>query len=559
VLQDLAAAGLLVTQEKHTYALGHCDRCKTIVEPLLSSQWFVKISSLATPAIEAVQQGKIRFHPESWSRVYFEWMNNIHDWCISRQLWWGHRIPVWNCDGCGRMTAAVDPPDKCEHCAGTTLRQETDVLDTWFSSGLWPFSVFGWPDRTPALEYYYPTNVLVTGFDIIFFWVARMIMMGLKFTGQVPFSDVYIHGLVRDEHGQKMSKTRGNVIDPMEVIQEYGSDAMRFTLAILAVPGPDIPLAVKRIQGYKAFINKLWNSVRFALMKVHEQEDLTPLREDLWDLGDRWITSRLNRVAGEINSHLREYRFDLAANAAYQFLWREFCDWYIEWVKPGLSDDAPFASARKGLVLRRIAEVLSLLHPFIPFVTEYLYQQLPVYARTTEALVIGSYPRLDEKYVNTDAEEQFAALMEFIGKIRQVRTEMNIDPGKRIHVLVKGENIRELVTANQQHMLLLARAEQIDFVDEFPGSQQLARGVMAEGEIGIDLAGVLDLQAERERLEKELRKIDADLSVVEKKLANENFVKNAPSQVVDEQKTKFEELSLRKNRTKEHLQALTSL
>jgi valyl-tRNA synthetase len=486
-------------------------------------------------------------------------MNNIHDWCISRQLWWGHRIPVWNCDDCGSMTASVEPLEKCGHCGAAKLRQETDVLDTWFSSGLWPFSVFGWPDKTPALEYYYPTNVLVTGFDIIFFWVARMIMMGLKFTGQVPFSDVYIHGLVRDEHGQKMSKTRGNVIDPMEVIDEYGSDAMRFTLAILAVPGPDIPLAVKRVQGYKAFLNKLWNSVRFALLKVNDQEDLTPLSEDLWDLGDRWITSRLNRVAGEINAYLKEFRFDLAANAAYQFLWREFCDWYIEWVKPGLSDDAEHASARKGLLLNRISEVLSLLHPFVPFVTEYLYQQLPSKARSSDALVIGSYPQMKEVYVRDDAEEQFETLMELIGKIRQVRTEMNIDPGKRIRVLAKGERIQKLVDLYRKQVLLLVRAENIEFVNEFPRDRQLARGVTAETEIGIDLAGLLDLQAERDRLEKELKKIDADLSLVQKKLANENFMKNAPLQVVEEQKVKFEELNQRKNRTQEHLQALTGL
>ena len=556
VIEDLQTAGLLVREEKHLYALGQCDRCKTIVEPLLSNQWFVKIESLAAPAIDAVETGKIVFHPESWSRVYFEWMRNIHDWCISRQLWWGHRIPVWNCETCSRMTAAVDSPSQCVHCKGTTLRQETDVLDTWFSAGLWPFSVFGWPEQTPDLKYFYPTNLLVTGFDIIFFWVARMIMMGLKFTGQIPFQDVYIHGLVRDEHGQKMSKTRGNVIDPMEVIEEYGSDAMRFTLSILAVPGPDIPLSTKRIQGYKAFLNKLWNSVRFALLKINAGEDLTPLPREKWDLGDRWITSRLQKVAGEMNSNLADYRFDLASNAAYQFLWREFCDWYIEWIKPGLADEAPDASARKGLLLQRIGEVLALLHPFVPFLTEYLYQQLPESVRGTQALIIARYPQRQEQYVDPVAEEQFDLLMEFVGKIRQVRTEMNIDPGRRVRVFAKAEEIRSVIESHIKEVMLLTRAEVVQFVSDFPTDRQLARGVLPAGEIAIDLSGVLDLKAEKDRLEKELKKIVTDLTLVQKKLSNDKFLQNAPPEVVREQKDKYEELNSRKIRTEEHLQNL---
>jgi len=555
VLEDLTAAGLLVKQDKHTYALGHCDRCKTIVEPLLSTQWFVKIQSLAAPAIAAVENGDIVFHPESWSRVYFEWMRNIHDWCISRQLWWGHRIPVWTCLHCRKMISEVDPPQKCAHCNSTDLQQETDVLDTWFSSGLWPFSVFGWPEQTPELNYYYPTNVLVTGFDIIFFWVARMIMFGLKFTGKAPFRDVYIHGLVRDEHGQKMSKSKGNVLDPMEVIEEFGADALRFTLAILAVPGPDIPVSTKRIQGYKAFLNKLWNSVRFALLKVNEGEDLTPHPEKSWDLGDRWISSRLNRVAGEINQHLKAFRFDLASNAAYQFLWYEFCDWYIEWVKPHLNDGEPHASARKGFLLQRIADVLKLLHPFVPFVTEYLYQQLPASIRQG-ALLTASYPRFEEQRMAAEAEERFALLMEFISKIRQVRTEMNIEPGKRIHVLVKGESTRLLIEGQMKEVTLLARIEKLEFVPDFPQGLQLARGVVRELEIGIDLAGILDLDAERERLQKELKKLESDLLFVEKKLSNEKFMKNAPADVVAEQKAKLEEISSRKALIEEHLQAL---
>ncbi len=558
VIDALTAAGLLLKEEKHVHSIGHCDRCKTVVEPLLSAQWFVKIASLAAPAIEAVEQGRIRFYPESWSRVYFEWMRNIHDWCISRQLWWGHRIPVWTCAQCGTVLCEVDAPDKCSNCGAAGLRQETDVLDTWFSSGLWPFSVFGWPEQTAELNYYYPTNVLVTGFDIIFFWVARMIMLGLKFTGKVPFHEVYLHGLVRDEHGQKMSKSKGNVLDPMEVIEEFGSDSLRFTLAILSVPGPDIPVSTKRIQGYKAFINKLWNSVRFALMKVTPGEDLTPLNEERWDMGDRWITSRLHRVSGEINDHLAVYRFDLAANAAYQFLWREFCDWYIEWIKPHLGEDQPDASAKRGLLLQRICDVLRLLHPFIPFVTEYLYAQLPETVRTSKALIIAKYPEREERYINEDAEIRFDFLMDLVGKIRQVRSEMNIDPGKRVRVLIKGESSREIVEKQQKEVMLLARCESLEFTSGFPTNLHLARGSVKDLEIGIDLAGVLDISVEQERLRKELKKILADLTLVEKKLMNENFIRNAPAEVVQEQKLKHEDLIIRKTRTEEHLRALES-
>jgi valyl-tRNA synthetase len=421
---------------------------------------------------------------------------------------------------------------------------------------LWPFSVFGWPEQTPDLKYYYPTTLLITGFDILFFWVARMAMFGMKFMKDVPFRDVYIHGLVRDEHGHKMSKTRGNALDPFELINEYGADALRFTFAILAVPGPDIPLAPKRVQGYKAFLNKLWNSMRFALMKVNPAEDLTPLPEDQWDICDRWITSRLNRVAGEINDYLREYRFDLASNAAYQFFWHEFCDWYIEWIKPHLNEDQPNASAKKGLLLQRICEVLELLHPFIPFITEYLWQQIPESVRPTKALVIAPYPQRNEKLIYDDAETKFSFLMEFIGKIRQVRTEMNIEPAKKVRILVKGFSDADLIQGQMTEIVLLTRAETIEFVEHFPAGMHLARGVLKDHEIGIDLSGVIDIRSELERLRKELKKIEADFAQAEKKLSNENFVRNAPPEVVQEQREKFEDLRLRHEKTAEHLKSL---
>lgn len=556
VVEDLTAKGLLVKTEKHTYAIGHCDRCKTVVEPLLSEQWFCRMQPLAEPAIRAVEDGRTKFYPENWSKLYFEWMRNIHDWCISRQLWWGHRIPAWYCDKCNTTTVEVEAPAKCPNCGNSGLRQETDVLDTWFSSALWPFSLFGWPEQTPELKYYYPTSTLVTGFDIIFFWVARMMMFGLKFMDDVPFRHCYIHGLVRDEHGQKMSKSKGNTLDPMELIDEYGADPLRFTLAVLAVPGPDIPLAPKRIAGYKAFINKLWNSMRFALMKVNEGEDLTPLARAHWDVGDRWIASRFQRLAGEINDALKEYRFDLAANAAYQFLWYELCDWYVEWIKTHLNDGVPHASARKGLLLQRIGDVLRLLHPIVPFVTEYLWKQIPSSLRESTLLATASYPRPDKALEDSEGETQFGVIMELVGKVRQVRSEMNIDPGKRVHLYVKSAAHPEFLRAWQNEILSLTRGEKMDFVNEFPTGLHLARGVLSSGEIGIDLSGVLDINAETERLMKELKKIEMELQQVEKKLANENFVRNAKPEVVEEQKAKHADLIGRKQRSEGNLNAL---
>lgn len=558
VIEDLESQGLLIKKEKHQFALAHCDRCNTIVEPLLSLQWFARMSVLAEPAIKAVEEGRTRIIPETWAKTFFEWMRNIRDWCISRQLWWGHQIPAWYCDSCGETIVEVETPKSCTKCGSEKLRQETDVLDTWFSSGLWPMSVFGWPEITDDLKYYYPTNVLVTGFDIIFFWVARMMMFGLKFMNEVPFREVYIHGLVRDEHGQKMSKSKGNTIDPMDLINENGADAVRFTMSALAVPAPDIPLAPKRVQGYRAFLNKLWNSVRFALMKVSENDVLEPLQNEHWDIGDRWIYSRFNRTAAEINSALAEYRFDLAANAAYQFLWYELCDWYIEWIKPHLADDYPHASARKGLLLRRIGDVLRLLHPFVPFVTEYLWQQLPAELRRDPALICAKYPEFEATAIDEEAERQFGFLMEFIGKIRQVRSEMNIEPSKKVKLLVRGDVDTALLQKYETEIFQLARIEKMEFVVNMPSGTHLARGILKDCEIGIDLTGVLDINAEIERLKKELKKIETDLQQAQKKLDNENFVKNAPAEVVEEQKTKFADLTARKERTENTLEALQS-
>jgi valyl-tRNA synthetase len=515
------------------------------------------MSELAASAIRSVEDGRTQFYPENWTKLFFEWMRNIRDWCISRQLWWGHQIPAWYCEN-GHMTVEIETPNACTICGSQKLRQDSDVLDTWFSSGLWPMSVFGWPEITPELKYYYPTNVLVTAFDIIFFWVARMMMFGLKFMDDVPFRKVHIHGLVRDEFGQKMSKSKGNTLDPMDLIDEYGADAVRFTLAVLASPSSDIPLAPKRIQGYRAFLNKLWNSARFALMKISNNDNLKPLSEERWDLGDRWIYSRFNRAATEINAALEDFRFDVAANAAYQFLWHEFCDWYIEWIKPHLNEDQPDANGRKALLLQRLSDVLRLLHPFVPFVTEYLWQQIPASIREKNAVIIASFPTANEKYIDSDAEKQFEFLMDLIGKIRQVRSEMNIEPAKKVTVYLRGDVDTKLIDQYRTETLQLTRAESIQIVKDFPSGSHLARGILSTCEIGIDLTGVLDITAEVERLRRELKKIDVELQQSEKKLANENFIKNAPAEIVEEQKSKFADLTARKQKTESTLNSLQS-
>jgi valyl-tRNA synthetase len=380
IVEDLEKLGLLVKVEKHDHSVGHCYRCQTVIEPYLSKQWFVKIQPLADEAIRVVEQGRIRFVPKNWEKTYFEWMYNIRDWCVSRQLWWGHRIPAFYCEDCDHVTVSIDDPERCGGCGSSNIRQDEDVLDTWFSSGLWPFSTLGWPDATPALKKYYPTSVLVTGFDIIFFWVARMIMLGVKFMGDVPFRDVYIHALVRDEHGNKMSKSRGNVIDPLLMMDQYGTDAFRFTLAIFAAQGRDIILSEKRIEGYRAFCNKIWNATRFILMNLGDDFIAGDIDATALEPFDRWILDRLNRAIDDINRALEEYRFNEAAHLIYDFWWGEFCDWYVELTKQRLYNGETAAAVSSALarqVLYHVLETsLKLLHPFMPFITEEIWEKI---------------------------------------------------------------------------------------------------------------------------------------------------------------------------------------
>ncbi len=542
VVEDLEKLGLLVKIEKHQHAVGHCYRCRTIIEPYLSKQWFVKIQPLADAAIQAVEVGKIRFVPKNWEKTYFEWMRNIRDWCISRQLWWGHRIPAFYCDDCGHITVQVEDPTECEKCRSKNIRQDNDVLDTWFSSGLWPFSTLGWPDKTPALGKYYPTSVLVTAFDIIFFWVARMIMMGLKFMGDVPFRDVYIHALIRDEQGAKMSKSKGNVIDPLIMMDQYGTDALRFTLAMLAAQGRDIILSEKRIEGYRTFCNKIWNATRFILMNLGDdfrERELAPAELEVFD---RWILHRLNETIRDVQRGFEEYKFNDSAHAMYTFWWHEFCDWYIELTKQRLyakeaGSDKSSETAKQVLfyVLRKS---IQLLHPFMPFITEEIWDKIK---NADEDLILVSKwpaPRTEFDFVRESGET--ALFQEFVYRIRNIRGEMNIPPDKKAPVVFKtdSERLASIIRREEVHIKALAKVDTIAIDANYTPAGTDASAVINDVEIFIPLKGLIDFDKERARIDKEIARARAELDKVDRKLANENFTGKAPAEVIENEKTK---------------------
>jgi valyl-tRNA synthetase len=554
LLRDLEAEGLIEKIEDHGHAVGGCYRCKTVVEPILSLQWFVRMKALAEPAIRAVEEGKIRFVPKGWQNTYFEWMRNIRDWCISRQIWWGHRIPAWICADCGKITVDRVDPTVCAHCGSPKIEQETDVLDTWFSSALWPFSTLGWPDETPELKRYYPTSVLITGFDIIFFWVARMIMMGLKFMGEVPFRDVYIHALVRDAQGQKMSKSKGNVIDPLIMIDKYGTDAFRFTLTAFAAQGRDVRLSEERIQGYRNFTNKIWNASRFALMNLEGYDPDAATAEP--ELADRWITSRLNKAVIGVLEALDAYKFNEAASILYQFFWHEFCDWYVELIKDRLyrEDEERKQSARKHLV-RTLDESLRLLHPFMPFITEEIYQHLPEHG---ESIMIEPYPVGHTDRDDSAAEEEMQLIMEAITLIRNIRGEMNIPPGKALRPLlrVRQEGVEKILKRYEGHLLSLSRCETVRIGTDVVRPASSATAVGDNMEVFVPLEGIIDLEEEKARLLKNLKKVQADLSIVNRKLSNESFTRRAPAEVVEKEENKRTELLAKEKKIQGGLQSL---
>ncbi|NIQ95086.1 MAG: valine--tRNA ligase [Desulfuromonadales bacterium] len=542
VVADLESQGLLEKIDDYANAVGECYRCKTIIEPYMSKQWYVAVKPLAAEAIKAVEDGRTRIVPQQWEKTYYEWMHNIQDWCISRQIWWGHRIPAWFCDDCGEITVSRQDATECAHCGNADIRQETDVLDTWFSSALWPFSTMGWPQQTETLAKFYPTTCLVTGFDILFFWVARMMMMGLKFMGEVPFREVYIHALVRDAEGQKMSKSKGNVIDPLTVIDEYGTDAFRYTLAAFAAMGRDIKLSTDRIAGYRNFANKLWNASRFALMNL---EDFDPKAIDLealdLTLADRWILSRLSETAKEVDTALVNYKFNDAANALYAFTWHSFCDWYIELVKDDLYGDDPKAKAGAQSVLFTVLEqLLRLLHPFMPFITEEIWQALPG-ERPAESIMQAAYPDGAELPVDEAGAEKMELIMEVVKGIRNIRGEMDVAPSRQVTAVLdcKSEVSAAVMAEGEGYIKALARVDDLSYGAGVERPAQAATQVAGDVEVLLPLAGLIDVEEEEKRLDKEIAKAQKDVDFFTKKLSNEKFVANAPPQVLEKDRGKL--------------------
>jgi len=547
----------LVKIEDLNHSVGHCYRCQTVVEPYLSKQWFVKAKPLAEPAMKAVRDGTIKIIPKFWENTYFEWMENIRDWCISRQIWWGHQIPAWNCQACGEVVVARETPKSCSACSSTDLIQETDVLDTWFSSALWPFSTLGWPEKTQTLERFYPTSVLCTGFDILFFWVARMIMMGLKFMGEVPFRDVYIHALIRDAEGQKMSKTKGNVIDPLEVMEQYGTDALRFTLAAFAAQGRDIKLAEDRIEGYRNFCNKLWNASRFVFMNLEDYKGSCAL-DDKANLStaDRWILSRLNRATKDVNEALEAFKFNDAALTVYKFIWNEYCDWYIELTKSILfADPGPERTAAQNVLIHVLNSALKLLHPFMPFITEEIWQKLP---QDEDSIMVSAFPEYKEERTDSAVEKEMATVMEVITGIRNIRGEMNLNPGLKLNVLVKTSNAKKQKILQDQASYIreLARVDRLETGAEIEKPKVSASSVLGEMDLIIPLEGMMDFQEERNRVEKELKKIAKDLIFLDKKLSNPNFVKKAPAEVIEKDEQRKTSLSEKQAKLEIHLKTI---
>lgn len=560
VIQALRDQGLLERVEPYVHKVGHCQRCGTVIEPTLSKQWFVKVKPLAEEAIKAVREGRTRIIPSKWENDYFAWMENIKDWCISRQIWWGHRIPAWYCKDCQGVTVETHEPERCAHCGGSQLEQEVDVLDTWFSSSLWPFSTLGWPDRTKELEVYYPTSLLVTGFDILTFWVARMLMMGLKFMGDVPFRDVYIHALVRDIEGRKMSKSLGNVIDPLEVIDEYGADAFRFALAAFAAQGRDIKLSMERIEGYRNFMNKLWNAARFVLMNLDEEpperpDPLAPGRPVI----ERWIWSRLARAIRAVRDHLDSYRFNEAAGAIYQFLWHEYCDWYLEWIKPSLYRPGdPHERARaQGVMLEVLVQILKLLHPFAPFITEEIWQATPW---ANGSIMISSFPVTREELLDEEAEREVGLIQEVISGIRNLRSEMNLAPGVQVNVLlIPPASVSAVLLEHASIIKVLARVKDLK-VDPLASRPKMAIYSLAqEVEIHLLLEGIIDLEKERVRLAKERDEVHRELQSVKAKLCNPRFLEKAPQDVIERTKARASELESKELKLSEGLKRIESI
>jgi valyl-tRNA synthetase len=576
VIRDLEKAGLLQKIDEYIHSVGRCYRCDTIIEPYLSDQWFVKMKPLAEQALKVVLDGKIHFHPERWVKVYEHWMTNIRDWCISRQLWWGHRIPVWYCE-CNNLIVSKAQPVVCSHCNSENMRQDEDVLDTWFSSWLWPFSTLGWTKDNPDLRYFYPTDTLVTGPDIIFFWVARMIMAGLDVMGEiplpdgsprkrsedlVPFKDVYFTSIIRDIQGRKMSKSLGNSPDPLDVIDEYGADALRFTVIYLAPLGQDVLYSNEKCEIGRNFANKIWNAGRFLLMNKEQLGNSHASNSNIelhLDLSDRWILSRLHSFIGDLNDALGRFEINLATKILYDFIWHDFCDWYVEMIKGRLYGDEP--QEVKQIVLNRAIiifdQALKLLHPFMPFVSEELWQHLAE-RKPNESIMVSQFPVKDNKWIDKKTEEEMAFVQNVINSVRNVRGELSVPPSKEIQLVInftektKEETIKKYLSYFQR----LARVTKIEYLEDNKKPPHSASAVVEGGEVFIPLEGIIDLKAERERIQKEINRVQGMIDGIQKKLANESFVSKAPKEVVDKEREKLENFNANLEKLQKNLQRL---
>src|SRR5512133_1206091 len=584
IVAELEEAGLLEKIDDHAMSVGGCYRCKTVVEPYLSLQWYVKVAPLAERVLAAVKSGKTRILPKQWENTYYDWMENIRDWCISRQIWWGHRIPAWFCDHCGEITVSMDDPTTCTKCGSDELRQETDVLDTWFSSALWPFSTMGWPEQTAELKTFYPTTCLVTGFDILFFWVARMMMMGLHFMDEVPIRDVYIHALVRDAQGQKMSKSKGNVIDPLTIIEQYGTDAFRFTLAAFAAQGRDIKLAEERIAGYRNFCNKVWNAARFTLMNL-DGFDPDGLSLDTMELsqGDKWILHRLNETIKTVDETLTDYRYNESAMALYQFTWSEFCDWYLELSKQDLyGKDEARKRAVQYVLWYTLENLLRLLHPFMPFITEEIWQVLPGTVGAApcarpllggnadegthkgmplQTIMYAPYPEFCESLSFPEAAADMERVMAVISGIRNIRGEMEVPPSKQIAVILScgsAESL-QLMKHNEGALISLARLSDLAIGQGIEQPDDASIQVAGDIQIFVPLKGLVDVAAEEERLLKEIGKIEKEIEMFSKKLESPAFVDRAPAEIVAKERLKLAEVTGKKQVLEESLDKIRNL
>lgn len=569
LLQDLKKGGFIEKIEDHHHSVGHCYRCRTIVEPYLSEQWFVKMKPLAEPALQAAKKGRVKFHPARWTKVFIQWLENIHDWCISRQIWWGHRIPIYYCQACAEIMASVEAPASCQKCHSPDLKQEPDVLDTWFSSQLWPFATLGWPEETKDLKYFYPTDTLVTGPDIIFFWVARMVIMGLEFMGDIPFRDVYFNGIIRDAQGLKMSKSLGNGIDPLEMVEKYSADAVRFSLLVLSSEGQDINLSENDFEIGRNFSNKVWNAFRFLWMNLQE-EDLKhgnldfirrALEENSLDLSDRWILSHYQKTIRKVSRSLEQFKFHEATDAIYSFFWKEYCDWYLELIKPRLynRDNLEGKKVALGVAVMVMKGILQMLHPFIPFITEELWMKIRVES-DSESIMISQWPTECRSFIDETVEKEMAILQSVIGAIRNIRGEMNIEPNKTAQVIISGSNgnYLKLIESHKEYLEHLAKVDQLKHKNISEKPKKAASAVVNQLEIFLPLEGLIDFKVEKARLEKEISRLEKQLEALNNKLQSEDFLTKAPKEIIKREKKKKSDFESNLIKLRSNLESLAA-